>query len=47
MKCFELIKNTLGDDPEYISLVKYYLNNFNNIVLNKNPRRRRTQKSKE
>ena len=47
MKSFEFIKNTLGDDPEYISIVKYYLNNFNNIVYHKNPRKSRTQKSQE
>jgi hypothetical protein len=27
--------------------VKYYLNNFNNIVYHKNPRKSRTQKSQE
>jgi hypothetical protein len=46
MKCFETIKNTLGDDQEYIDILKYYLNNFNNIVYNKNPRKPKTNKKK-
>ena len=46
MKCFETIKSTLGDDQEYIDILKYYLNNFNNIVYNKNPRKPKTNKKK-
>ena len=46
MKCFEIIKGTLGDDPEYISILRYYLNNFHNIVYNKNPRKSKTKKNK-
>ena len=45
MKCFEDIKDTLGDDVEYINLVKYYLENFENIVKNKNPRRPKKSKN--
>ena len=46
MKSFEIIKGTLGDDPEYISILRYYLNNFHNIVYNKNPRKSKTKKNK-
>ena len=45
MKCFEDIKDTLGDDVDYINLVKYYLENFENIVKNKNPRRPKKNKN--
>ena len=47
MKCFEVIKDTLGDNPEYIKILRYYLNNFHNIVYNKNPRKPKTNKKKE
>ena len=46
MKCFEVIKGTLGDDPEYINILRYYLKNFHNIVYNKNPRKPKTNKKK-
>lgn len=38
MKCFENCKDMLGDDEEYIKLIKYYLENFEKIINDKNPR---------
>ena len=48
MKGFDSIKDSLGEDEEYINLIKYYLDNFEKIINNKNPRRsRKSQKSNQ
>ena len=39
MKLFENVKEIIGDDKEYINILGYYLENFENIIYNKNPRR--------
>ena len=39
MKRFDNIKEIFGDDKEYINILGYYLENFENIIYNKNPRR--------
>ena len=33
------VKEIIGDDKEYINILGYYLENFENIIDNKNPRR--------
>ena len=45
MKRFENLLDSLDDDKEYINILKYYLENFENILNNKNPRK--TKKSKK
>lgn len=44
MKSFESIKEFLGEDEEYIKVIKYYLENFEKIINNKNPRKRKKNK---
>ena len=39
MNCFEDVKETLEGDKEYIDLIKYYLENFENIIYKINPRK--------
>ena len=39
MKRFENIKEILGEDKEYINVLRYYLENFEDIIYNKNPRK--------
>ena len=38
MKGFDSIKDSLGEDEEYINLIKYYLDNYEKIINNKIPR---------
>ena len=47
MKSFESIKEFLGEDEEYIKLIKYYLENFEKIINNKNPRKPKKNKKLE
>ena len=48
MKGFDSIKDSLGEDEEYINLIKYYLDNYEKIINNKIPRRpRKSQKSNQ
>jgi len=44
LKNFESIKEFLGEDEEYIKVIKYYLENFEKIINNKNPRKRKKNK---
>ena len=39
MKCFDSEKDLLSEDIEYINIIKYYLENFENIINKKNPRK--------
>ena len=39
MKRFENLRDTLDDDSEYINILRYYLENFQSILNNKNPRK--------
>ena len=39
MKRFENLRDTLVDDSEYINILRYYLENFQSILNNKNPRK--------
>ena len=48
MKRFENLQDTLDNDTEYISILRYYLENFENILNNKNPRKpKKNKKEKE
>ena len=47
MKCFEFIKESLGEDEEYIKIINYYLENFENIINNKNPRKPKKNRKSE
>ena len=42
MKRFDNIKEMFGDDKEYINILGYYLENFENIIYNKNPSKPKT-----
>ena len=44
MKRFENIKEILGEDKEYINVLRYYLENFEDIIYNKNPRKPKKEK---
>ena len=44
MKRFENVKDLLGDDKEYINVLKYYFENFENIINNKSPRKPKNNK---
>ena len=44
MKRFEDIKYSIGNEEEYINVLKYNLENFENIINAKNPRRPKTNK---
>lgn len=44
MKRFEDIKYSIGNEEEYINVLKYNLENFENIINTKNPRRPKTNK---
>ena len=39
MKCFDSEKDLLSEDNEYINIIKYYLENYENIINKKNPRK--------
>ena len=41
MKCFESIKDKLGKDEKYANTIKFYLENYEKILKNKNPRKRK------
>ena len=45
MNLFENVIEILGEDKEYINLIKYYLQNFENIINEKNPRRSKNYKN--
>ena len=44
MQRYYSIRDTLGEDEEYINLIKYYLDNFEKIIYNKNPRKPKVTK---
>ena len=44
MQRYDSIRDTLGEDEEYINLIKYYLDNFEKIIYNKNPRKPKVTK---
>ena len=41
MKCFESIKDKLGKDEKYANTIKFYLENYEKILKDKNPRKRK------
>ena len=45
MNLFENVIEILGEYKEYINLIKYYLQNVENIINEKNPRRSKNYKN--
>ena len=41
MRCFESLKPSLDGDNEYFKVVKFYLENFENIITNKKSRNKK------
>ena len=44
VRCFDEFKETLNEEDEYIRLLEYYINNFEDIIMRKKSRKSKNKK---